>query len=301
MRSLAFAPILLLSLACGREPVAPENADPASLRIGRATGGYDIYVYDIGSGLVSQATAIVDAGEFNPAFAPDGRAIVHDVVTPSTHDLYITDLATHVSTPLTGGDGGNDADWSVAGLIAFDRAPAGDATVYVVAAAGGPRSRVRAHAVDPDWDPTGRRLVMVDVTDGSIRVVLLGSGNEHIVAPFGANPTWSGDGRRIAYSDGNNIFVVIMGDAGAAVGAPVQVTFDDPSVFNGQPSWSSDNQTIVFHSNRGNTVFDWDLWTVRITGGEPIRLTGTVGEGDFDPSFFLNRLVAFAGFTPAQP
>jgi len=301
MRTLAFTPILLLSLACGREPAAPEESDAASLRIERATGGYDVYVYDVGSGSVIQATGIVGAGEFNPSFAPSGRAIIHDVVTPSTHDLYITDLATHVGTPLTGGDGGNDADWSAAGLIAFDRAPAGDPSVYVVAASGGTRSRIRAHAVEPDWDPTGRRLVVVDVTDGSVRVVLLGSGNEHTVAPFGANPTWSSEGRRIAYSDGNNIYFVRVGDAGAAVGAPVQVTFDGPSVFNGQPSWSSDDQTIVFHSNRGNTVFDFDLWTVRITGGEPTRLTGTVGQGDFDPSYFLNRLVAFAGFTPAHP
>jgi Tol biopolymer transport system component len=114
-----------------------------------------------------------------------------------------------------------------------------------------------------------------DVTDGSVRTIDLRSGSEHVVAAFGLNPAWSIDGRHIAYSDIFNIFIIAVAPAGAAAGAPVQVTFDVGSVFNQQPSWSNHGQTVVFHSDRGNT--DFDLWTVPVSGGAPTQLTGAVG------------------------
>jgi hypothetical protein len=33
-------------------------------------------------------------------------------------------------------------------------------------------------------------------------------------------------------------------------------------------------------------------------GGEPTRLTGTVGVGDYDPAYYQRKDVAFAGLTP---
>jgi len=301
MPRLALIVLPLMFLACGREPAAPVATPTADVVVRVPTGGYDIYVYDVRSGAAIQATAISEAGEFNPSFSTNGKAIVHDVVSLFSHDLYVTDVETGVSAPLAGGDGGNDADWSPVGLIAFDRAPVGDASVYVVPASGGTRTLVRANAVDPEWGPDGNHLVVVDTDDGSVRTIDLLSGADHVVAAFGLNPAWSRNGRRIAYSDGNSIFFIAVDAAGAPVGAPVQLTFDGASVFNQQPSWSNNGETIVFHSNRGNAVFDFDLWVVPVSGGEPALLAGTVGEGDFDPAYYGKKLVAFAGFTPPSP
>jgi Tol biopolymer transport system component len=80
--------------------------------------------------------------------------------------------------------------------------------------------------------------------------------------------------------------------------APVQLTFDDPfTVFSAQPAWAGDGMSIAFSSNRGNVV-DWDIWVVGVGGGEPRRLTGAAGTGDFDPAFYQTKLVAFPSFTP---
>jgi len=296
MRKLAFIAIPLLLLGCSREPAAPLASLSPDVVFGVPTGGYDIYVYDVRTGTATQITTLAGTGEFNPGFSTDGRSIVHDVVhfDPFFQDLYITDIATGVSTPLVGGEGGNDGDWSPTGLIAFDRL----GSLYVVPASGGTSRLVRANGNDPQWNPAGKGLVFVDGSDNSIRTVELPSGTEHVVAPFGINPAWSIDGTRIVYSDNFNLFVVTVNQAGAPLGPPRQVTFDAGDVFNQQPTWANDGRSIVFHSNRGNEVFDFDLWQVAAFGGEPTRLTGSIGQGDFDPAYYQHKFVAFAGFTP---
>ena len=296
MRKLAFIAVPLLLLGCSREPVAPLARLSPDVVFGVPTGGYDIYVYDVRTGTATQVTMLAGTGEFNPSFSTDGRSIVHDVVhfDPYFQDLYITDVATGVSRPLAGGEGGNDGDWSPGGLIAFDRL----GSLYVVPASGGTSSLVRANGNDPQWNPEGNGLVFVDATNNSVRTIELRSGTEHVVAPFGVNPAWSIDGTRIVYSDIFNLFVVDVNNAGAPLGAPLQLTFDVGAVFNQQPTWANDGRSIVFHSNRGNEVFDWDLWQVATSGGEPTRLTGTVGVGDYDPAYYQRKYVAFAGFTP---
>jgi Tol biopolymer transport system component len=302
MRRPALILVPLLLLACGRDPAAPVGALAAhdehhdgGVVIHKATGSWDIYVYDVKSRTTTQASTIAGADEWNAAFSPDGRSIVHEVI--GAHDLYITRITTGVSRPLAGGEGGNDADWSPNGwFIAFD-GDWGDPNLYVVPAVGGTRRLVRAVAMDPEWAPDSHHLVFRDHTDWSVRTIDLRSGSEHRVAEFGLNPAWSTDGRHIAYSDGFNIFSIAVDRDGAAVGVPVQVTSDPYGLYtNQEPSWSSDGRTIVFSSNRSGT--DFDVWVVPAAGGTPTRLFGTVGEGDYDPSIYGNRLVAFSKFTP---
>lgn len=295
-RNRALVLLPLMFLACGREPAAPVGMVAADVVIHQNTGSWDIYVYDVKSGTTTQATAIAGADEWNAAFSNDGMSIVHEVI--GSHDLYVTRIATGESAPLAGGEGGNDADWSPTGqLIAFD-GDWGDPNLYVVPASGGTRRLVRSTAMDPQWGPDGRHLVFRDNSDWSVRTIDIRSGREHVVAGFGVTPAWSTDGSHIAYSDGTNIFVVAVTVAGAALGAPVQLTFDC-CFTNQQPSWFSDGRTILFSSDRSGT--DFDVWVVRAAGGEPTRLFGTVGEGDYDPTLYGNGLVAFSKFTPPSP
>ncbi len=276
----AVATLLLIS------DLAPVQAQP--------TDDYDIYVFNAKKGTTLQVTSIPAAGEFNPSFSNNGKNVVHDVLTSTSHDLYVTDVATGTSTALAGGDGGNDAAWSPNGkLIAFDRIPDGDPSLYVVPAGGGTRTLVRADAVDPAWSPNSKRLVFTDDADGSVRTIDVKTGAETTVAAFGLNPVWSPNGTAIAFTDGDDLYTVAVNRAGVASGAPVQITFDGAGAFNQQPSWSNNSRTIVFHSNRGG---DFDLWTVPASGGTPALLTGLAGAGDFDPAYSNNgKLVAYAG------
>ena len=263
---------------------------------------YDIYVVNVKSGNTERITFIddADAGEFNPSFSNNGKKVAHDVVggpAPLGHSIYITDVNSGVSTLLDGADGGNDASWSPNGkYIAFDRGPAGDLNIYIVPASGGTRTLVRENAVDPEWSNSSKRLVFIDITDGSVRTAKLNGGSETVVASNGSNPSWSPNGKYIAYTDGDNIFKISVNQSGEPQGSPVQLTNDDGGVFNQQPSWSNNSKTIVFHSNRESG--DTDLWTISASGGTPLLLAGLADNGDFDPCYSKNgKYVAYAGFT----
>ncbi|MCG6959221.1 T9SS type A sorting domain-containing protein [bacterium BMS3Abin03] len=263
-------------------------------------GSYDIYTVNVKTGNTERVTFLDDADEFNPSSAPGGINIVHDVKggsAPFGHSIYITDISTGVSSLLVGAEGGNDASWSPDSLnIAFDRLPVGDPSIYIVPSTGGTSTLIRNDAVDVDWSNNGKRLVFQDITDGSIRTVDLNGGSETTVVSSGTNPSWSGNGKYITYTDGNNIYKIKVNKTGEPRGNPVQLTFDGTEVYSQQPSWSKNNKTIVFHSNRVSGNFD--IWTVPASGGTPELLTGNQDYGDYDPCYSKNgNNVAYAGFT----
>ncbi len=260
-------------------------------------GQYDIYGVEVRTGRVFQISSIPNAGEFNPSWSPDGKRVAHDVVggpAPFGHSIFITELTTGVRTLLAGAEGGNDAAWSPNGQrIAFDLSPVGDPSIFVVPSSGGAPALVRNDAVDPDWSPNSKRLVFLQPSDGSIRTVNE-DGSAETFVDFGNNPVWSPNGQWIAFSNGGDIWKVRVNIFGFALGTPQQVTTDPAE--DGQPSWSNNSQTIVFHSNR--ETGDFDIWTISAAGEPATRLTGLFDQGDFDPSFSNNgRFVAYAGFT----
>lgn len=265
------------------------------------TGSYDIYVLNTRTGNVERATFIEDASEYNASFSNNGKMIAHDVVggpAAMGHSIFITDLTTGVSTPLAGAEGGNDPSWSPNGnLIAFDRTPVADLSIYTVPATGGTATLVRANAVDPDWSNNSKYLVFTDVTDGSLRTRDIRKNRENTIAAYGLNPCFSKDARYVVFTDGNNLFKVRIDGSCRASSAPEQLTFDGPDVYNQQPNWSNDGKSIVFHSNRETGEFD--IWQLDRRGNLS-RLTGDPNNGDYDPAYSGNgKYVAFDGFTPA--
>jgi Tol biopolymer transport system component len=265
-------------------------------------GQYDIYRVEVKTGGVVQISSIPNAGEFNITWSPDGRKIAHDVVgepAPLGHAIFITNIASGESTPIDGAEGGNDASWSPNGRkIAFDRAPVGDPSIYVLPCKGGIPILVRNDAVDPDWSRNSKRLVFHQPSDGSIRTVKE-DGSAETFVDFGNNPVWSPNGLFIAFARAGDIWKIRVNSLGIPLEPAVQVTSDPAD--DGQPSWSNNSKTIVFHSNR--ETGDFDIWTIPVSGGTATRLTGLIGQGDFDPSFSNNgRFIAYAGFTePAPP
>jgi Tol biopolymer transport system component len=266
-----------------------------------ASAQYDIYTFDVKSGATTRiTTGLTGTDEYNPSFSNNNRLIVHDVVSSggAAQDLYITDVRTKTSTPLVGGENGNDASWSPNGrFIAFDTAPfpggfpSYDPNIYIVSGRGGaPRLVVEtSDGYDDAGDPTNEGVIQTRAVRGGPRTTVVESGQ---------NPVWSPNGDYIAYSDGDadhkEIFVIRVSSTGAPIGAPVQLTTAGTSVYDVQPTWSNNSRTIVFHSNRGGGG-SFDLWSVPASGGTPTRLTGIPVDGDFDPSYSSNgKLVAYA-------
>jgi hypothetical protein len=257
---------------------------------------YDIYSFDPLTGTTSQVSNLREADEYDPSWSPNGKMVAHDVVTPDSHAIYVTDVATGESTPLAGAeDGGNDAAWSPKGnWIAFDRRWVGDPTIYIVPPGGGDRIPLRENAVFASWSPNGMRLVFTDNNDGSIRTIGLpgGKGAERLVAAQGESPAWSPDGKWIAYNYAGHIWKVAVNAIGTPMGQPIQVT--SGPFTDGAPAWSADNQTIFYDAGFGG---DWDIWTVPAAGGEPTWLTGAPVYGEYGPNY-TKKTIGFASVSP---
>lgn len=259
---------------------------------------YDIYAYDPLTGGTKPITNLPDFDEYNPSWSPNGKKVVHDVVAAdeSLSGIYITDVKTGVSTKLAD-VGGNDAVWSPNGKwIVFDRAWDEIPSLYLVPATGGTPTLVKEYAISADWAPNGKRLVFQGTTDGSVRTIAVdgGKGGETTVAPLGWNPVWSPDGNWIAYDVDGDIWKVQVNIQGTPLGEPIQMT--SGPFLDGQPTWSPDSTTIVYHSGFND---DWDLWSVPAAGGTPTWLTGAVVFGDYDPAYAKNSpTVGYASFSP---
>lgn len=259
---------------------------------------YDIYAYDPTTGATKQITNLRDSDEYDPTWSPNGKMIAHDVVASDSHQIYVTNVKTGLSTVLHGTeDGGNDAAWSPNGKwIAFDRRWFGEPHIFIVPAIGGDRTLVRENAVSANWAPNGKRIVFQDDSDGSIRTVPVGGGKggETLIAEFGGTPAWSPDGNWIAYSRDGDIWKVRVNVQGKVLGEPIQLT---NSPFNdGKPTWSPDSRTIIYDTNYGQ---DSDLWSIPAAGGTPTWLTGAPVFGDYGPANARNGFtVAYASFSP---
>jgi Tol biopolymer transport system component len=257
---------------------------------------YDIYGYNPLTGTTEQLTDIRDAGEYNPSFSPNGKLVAHDVVAfDGSQSIYITDLTTGTSTPLSGAEaGGNDAAWSPNGKwILFDTAWTDTPNLYIVPVTGGTPILVRENGISGDWAPNGKRIVFQDM-DGSLRTIAVNKSSETYLIPNGLQPAWSPDGNWIAYTDNGDIWKLPVNIHGMPQGEPIQLT--SGMRWDEQPTWSMDNLTIIFHAGLGP---DYDLWSVPAAGGDPVWLTGAVEFGDYDPAVAKNSAsVAYSSFSP---
>lgn len=259
---------------------------------------YDIYAYSTRTGNIRQITKITEGSEFNPAWAPDEKRIVHEVIfqdeacSLTGHDLYITDVRTGVSTALVGGEGGNDADWSPdGGKIAFDRIPDGKANIYIIDSNGGTPVLIREDALNPAWSPDGSKLAFYQPSDGSVRTIDLATGAETMIAAQGNNPDWSPNGRAMLYGMGD-LYTVRIDEKAVPKAAPVLI-----DTGAGSPAWLG-NGAVVYHVDRNG---EFDIWSTPSKGGLASHLTGLPGQGDFDPAVsFNNRYVAFSSITLAS-
>jgi Tol biopolymer transport system component len=250
-------------------------------------GDFDLLIQDTRGGETFRITDTLGYGEFNAGFSPNGDTLVHEVIEdapPFSAFLALTDVASGISVPLPGGEGGNDAAYSPNGqYIAFDRLNADDPSIYLLPASGGSPTLLRQLALAPTWSNNSRRIAFLDFTDGSLRTIDVETGEETNLGEagaFGDFPDWSPNGKWIAYQTfGGNLRAIRVNEHGQPLGEPIIVTFG--SFFDGSPSWSNNSKTIVFNSDRDSV---WvDLWTVNIREVQPPPECGVEDTGN-DPA-----------------
>ncbi|UCE05139.1 MAG: PD40 domain-containing protein, partial [bacterium] len=267
--------------------------------------GYDIYVISPTGGALTRVTDLPDKDTYNPCWSPDGTKIGHDACSYNggflvSHDIYITDIATGISSPLVGAEGGNDCSWSPDGSqIAFDLIIGGSG-IWIVPTGGGIAKLLVEDAWHPSWSPDGS---MIAFSSGSSHPIPA-SGDIWTIPSSGGTPTqvtfdpavditpaWSPDGDWIAFSSdhgGNfDIWKIQVGPDGSPIGLPMQITTNGGS----DPSWSPNSQEIAFDLNN-------DIWKINASGGIAQQVT-TSPHGDYNPSWSPDgQLIAFAGTPP---
>jgi TolB protein len=195
----------------------------------------------------------------NPAWTPDGAAVVFESDAQSFRDLYRVARGGGAPVRLTDQPNGSfEPDVSRSGQIAFGTSRDGNAEVYVMQADGSQpvrRTEDPGDDVKPRWSPDGSALAWIAHRKGTARVWVSGADGAR---PLRSQSTgndldyaWSADGRRLAVvvQEGPKqgaLQVVEVAD-GRVVGV-----LDGPGV-DEHPAWAPDGAWIAYTAGEGET------------------------------------------------
>jgi Tol biopolymer transport system component len=201
-----------------------------------------IYIKELGSESLERLTDLSD-DEYSPAWSPNGKQIAFLSSSEAGLGLYI---ASRTTPPSVG-------------------------KVYV------PGETKHWEEGALSWSPDGKSFVLVDhigaQASSSIYRIDVGTLRARALTypPPGwegdMNPVFSPDGERIAFLRASEGWDADLYWIPAAGGEPHQITYDGKKI-NGL-TWSSDQRSIVFSSNRAGQDA---LWKVSLKGGEPQRM-----------------------------
>ena len=200
--------------------------------------------------------------DYQPDWSPDGKTIVYASYRKGAVELYLLDLATLASTPLTRNDAVN---------VEPRFSPSGDRIAFVSTAYEG---RFHIFVVQPGSDP--RRLT----TDHQSPVP------RYYYGPYDhyLSPSWSPDGTELLFVSNRG---AIWGTGGffrmrAEPGAEPRAIHDEETNWKARPDWARRGGRVVYASYLGKA---WhQIWLMSEEGGSPFPLT--YGEYDaVEPRF----------------
>ena len=129
--------------------------------------------------------------------------------------------------------------------------------------------------LQPAFSPDGERIAFRSARDGG-GIFVMGRTGESVrrITSEGFSPAWSPDGQTLAYvtestaqpygrSTRSGLWIVNL-----STGERRQLPAEDAM----QPAWSPDGKRVAYWGLLGDSV-QRDLWTVAVSGGDPVRLT----------------------------
>ncbi len=218
----------------------------------------------------------------NPAWTPDGTAVVFESSAASFRDLYRVPAVGGAPTRLTDAPHGSfDPALSPDGAtVAFVSSRDGNAELYAQPLAGGPAVRLTGDPGDdahPAWRADGARLAWIATREGHPRVwTMAADGTDPAPLRAGLGDdlafAWSPDGRTLAVVTqvaADNIDLAVID----AVRGVVRADLGSPGV-DENPAWSADGRWLTFASTRDG---DPEVYVVEADGTGLRRLTTRVG------------------------
>jgi len=181
------------------------------------------------------------AGDWNPAWSPDGSRIAFDrgTNTEMGPDIYVMNADGSGLQPLTSGPSFDaHPTWSPdGGRIAFYR----NGSIHVMNASGSGVTKLTDDGQYPAWSPNGARIAFWSGRSGQRGVYVMnvdGSDIRQLTSDTidASNPSWSPDGSSIAFQGSAGIYIM------SADGANVRRV-----ALGGQtPTWSPDGSMILY-------------------------------------------------------
>jgi eukaryotic-like serine/threonine-protein kinase len=187
-----------------------------------ATGGRDLWLYDLSTGIGSRLTFDpVSAGW--PVWSPDGGRVAFGSGRRGPPDIYVKDLGGPLAEKLLFGAPGLQApsDWTRDGrFIAYvDYSPIRKAhsQIWLLPMTGEPKP-VRLDEspfseYKPRFSPDSRFIAFVSEESGQPEVYVAavdGAGRKQRVSPAGGSlPCWSADGKELFFQAGDNVLMTV--------------------------------------------------------------------------------------------
>lgn len=236
--------------------------------------------------------------------SPTGADAAYSVVSSAgkgrpTSTTFIRELATGTMIPLEHGSGPR---WSPDGqsVAYFGRTPEGSGLVVatrrgesprLIAPVSGTNHPLPSSGERLTWSPDGRSLAFVSATDGPESEHA--GGDPMVITRYLFKPTAAEGLTRFNDNKRLHIFVVEI-----ATRLTRQIT--DGPFYEHSLDWSPKGDRILFVSNREpnpDKVFNYDVFTVKVTDGSIARLTNTKS-AEYYPTWSPDGTrVAFAGTT----
>jgi Tol biopolymer transport system component len=256
----------------------------------RCEDGYSCKVSKIwtmnadGSG---QSRLLQDPGYWDDdlTFSADGRKLVFQRCTETTHDCGIATVDAHgygvqQLTPLAQLSSDDAPSFSPdGGRIVFNRIGPGQALQIWIMASDGSNAHALTDGSASDayaeFSPDGTRIVFSRYASGSSRIWIMNvdGSNQHPVTDAAnrsdEEPTFSPDGKKVAFVGcvtGGTCAIWTVGVDGSGVH---QVT--SPTTGDGQPAFSPDGTRVVFQRQLAD--YTTRVFTQALSGGSASQLT----------------------------
>ncbi len=258
---------------------APSNAQPESFYVGMCVDAVPAETNTANncSGAVKVTSAALTrltnnpAGDFDPAWSPDGTRIAVSSRRDGNSEVYVTNADGTGVTRLTNNSAEDRSPaWSPNGSkIAFGSERDGNYEVYVMNADGSGLTNLTNHLGwddQPAWSPDGTKIAFTSFRDGNGEIYVMNADGTGVTRLTNnsldyTSPAWSPDGTKIAASHTIGIYVMNADGSGAMLLREANTA---------EPSWSPDGSRIAFSQTSGGVS---DLYVMNADGSGVTRLT----------------------------